>query len=140
MKRIQNVLIIMLITGLISVACQPSSVNNGDFEETAYRLKFIRKSIPLQGKEITIRFEDDKVSGNAGCNSYFGTIKIKGNGITFSQLAMTEMACMEPEGIMEQEQEYLSFLSDVVSFSIDGDQLILKKDGQAQLTFEIIVD
>jgi len=56
--------------------------------------------------------------------------------MTLSEIAMTEMACLDPKGVMQQEQDYLSFLSEVVSFSIEGNQLILRKVEQDQLTFE----
>ncbi|MCD4671267.1 MAG: META domain-containing protein [Anaerolineaceae bacterium] len=101
---------------------------------------YIRKSVPLEGNTFTIEFENGEVHGHSGCNSYFGEYKVKGNEISFGMLAATEMACMDPEGIMQQEQEYLAFLSEVVSFSVEGEQLILKKEAQDQLTFQKAMD
>ena len=43
-----------------------------------------------------------------------------------------EMACLNPVGVMEQEQRYLGFLEDVTVYSIVGNQLWLETgDGRA---------
>ena len=137
MRILKNLVIPILLIGLFTIACQFTPQRNNDtLTNSEWQLVYIRKSVPIQGSSITMKFLDGEVSGNAGCNSYFGSYEIEGNSIIFSQLAMTEMACMEPDGIMEQEQAYLAFLSEVVSFSIDGNQLLLKKEVQDQLTFE----
>jgi heat shock protein HslJ len=125
----------LLFTIMVS-SCTTSEISSVDkLDGTKWKLLYIRKSTPLPDRDITIEFEDGQVRGSSGCNTYFGSYKLKGTGISFSQLASTEMACMDPEGIMQQEQEYFAFLSEVVSFLLEGDQLILKKAAQDQLTF-----
>jgi len=128
---------VWLITfGLIISSC---SVFGGtppdELDGTKWDLLFIRKSAPISNRKITLQFEDGQVRGSSGCNTYFGEYQLKGNDISFGQLASTEMACLDPDGIMEQEQDYLSFLSEVVAYSVESDQLILKKAGQDQLIF-----
>ena len=104
--------------------------------DTEWQLVFIRKTTPIKGTTINISFENDEIRGTSGCNTYFGSYEIEGEKIKFNEIAMTEMACLDPEGVMQQEQDYLSFLSEVVLFSIEGNQLILRKAEQGQLTFE----
>ena len=48
---------------------------------------------------------------------------------------MTLMACLEPEGAMEQEQKYSSYLMEVHSFELDGDRLYLYFGDREALTF-----
>jgi len=84
---------------------------------------------------VTIEFENGEVHGSAGCNSYFGSYEVKGNVISFGMLAMTEMACLEPESLMEQEQAYMQLLSEVETFALEGERLMLKKAVQEQFTF-----
>ena len=132
-----KILLSMILIGLLAASCSvlnPGGAN--DLEGSKWELLFIRKSVPLEGSTITIEFEDGEVHGRSGCNSYFGEYTVKGNEISFDMLASTEMACMDPEGVMEQEQEYLASLSEVVTYSIEGEQLILKKEVQDQLTFQ----
>jgi heat shock protein HslJ len=50
-------------------------------------------------------------------------------------MAYTEMACISPEGVMEQEQEFLSLLANAQSFEADATTLtVLCSNGQ-QLYF-----
>lgn len=137
MKTIQKILVCGILLGLIAASCavlNPAGTN--ELDDTNWQLLYIRKSAPIAGRPITIAFKDGQVNGSSGCNSYFGEYSVKANEISFGPLASTEMACMDPEGIMDQEYEYLTFLSEVVTYSIEGDQLILKKKGQDQLTFQ----
>lgn len=137
MKTKNKLLLSMILIALLAASCaalNPAGAN--ELDGTQWELLYIRKSIPLDGSTITIEFENGEVHGRSGCNSYFGEYTVKGNEITYGMLASTEMACMDPEGIMQQEQEYLAFLSEVVTWSIEGEQLILKKEDQDQLTFQ----
>ena len=77
----------------------------------------------LADSEITLTLNDGSASGSAGCNSYGAGYATDGASLTFGPTVVTEMACLEPEGLMKQEQQYLSFLGDVVTFSISGGQL-----------------
>ena len=91
----------------------------------------------IEGTEITATFSSDQgeVSGSAGCNTYFAGYEVKSSELVIFELAYTEMACISPEGIMEQEQEYLSLLANAQSFEIDGATLIIICSGGQQLYF-----
>ena len=92
----------------------------------------------LPDTEITLRFgEDHEVEGGGGCNSYFGTYEATKDGsISIGDLAWTEMACVSPAGVMEQEMRYLNALGDVSAFEIRPDYLrLFYEDGQSILTF-----
>lgn len=82
----------------------------------------------LADTQITATFDDGMVSGSAGCNTYHAAYALDGDLITIEAIAVTEMACPEPAGVMEQEQRYLGFLRDVAVFSIAGSQLWLETD------------
>ena len=73
------------------------------------------------GTEITANFEqDNQLSGNSGCNSYFGQYETDGDSINISGVGATEMACLEPEGVMDQEQEFLAALETADTYKIEG--------------------
>jgi heat shock protein HslJ len=83
--------------------------------------------------EITLEFDvaGGQINGSAGCNSYFGDIEIKGNELSVGMVGSTEMYCMDPEGVMEQETAYTSALTLVESYQIQDEQLrITCADGQ----------
>ncbi|WP_173973373.1 META domain-containing protein [Flavobacterium bizetiae] len=58
---------------------------------------------------IKFNVAEKKVSGNTGCNNFFGTYETSGYNISFDKLATTEMACIG-EG-NKTEQKVLSYLN-----------------------------
>lgn len=75
----------------------------------------------IDGTEITLHFDGytGELGGKGGCNQYFGGYAADDESITVtSAIGYTEMACMEPEGVMEQEQAYLSILHSMESYEI----------------------
>ncbi len=87
----------------------------------------------LAGTEITAIFDsaEEQVTGSAGCNSYFADYEVSGNKLSFSDIAATDMACGSPEGVMEQEREYLALLLDTATFQVEDSLLtISSSDGQ----------
>jgi len=89
----------------------------------------------LEGTEITAVFDSTQgqVNGSAGCNSYFGDYEIDNSELSILNVANTEMYCLEPEGIMEQEQQYLGLIQDAESYQVQdgtlqincGDQILI---------------
>ena len=77
----------------------------------------------LESTEITAIFDtaEGQVHGSAGCNSYSGGYQSSDNELSIPLIASTEMYCLEPEGIMEQELQYLKALQAAESYQIrDG--------------------
>ncbi len=124
----------LLFAGLIGVqACVPAK---NVLEDTEWQLITIGKTRMIEGTQITLHFGSEEVSGNAGCNSYFARYEANRSTLSMDGIGSTEMWCMEPEGIMDQEFLYLNYLSNVDSFSIaDGQLIIVLNDGD-QLIFE----
>lgn len=84
--------------------------------------------------EINALFEDGTVSGSAGCNSYTASYEIVGSSITIGPVATTRKICNEPEGVMEQENEFLAALQSAVEYTIDGNRLdMFNADGARAL-------
>jgi heat shock protein HslJ len=88
------------------------------------------------GTKITLTLADGTARGSAGCNSYQGTYRA-GIALTFGPIAATEMACVAPEGVMEQEQRYLAALRAVTGYRIIGGQLWLQTDSGSFLVFAV---
>ena len=91
----------------------------------------------LAGTEMYIDFgKDGSVSGGGGCNTYSGPYTVKGNQISIGPLASTMMACGDPAGIMEQEQQYLAALATAATYQIEGNVLELRTaDGALAANF-----
>jgi heat shock protein HslJ len=86
----------------------------------------------LPGSEITLALEGGAAQGSAGCNTYWADYSLDGNAFTFENLTFTEMACMTPEGVLEQEDRYLYLLPEVSRYHLWAGQLWLEtEDGRA---------
>lgn len=72
------------------------------------------------GTEITANFEESRVTGNSGCNTYSAQYQTQGDQINIGTAEVTEMACLEPEGVMDQEQQYLAALSMADVYKVQG--------------------
>ncbi len=84
----------------------------------------------LAGTEITAVFgEDSSLVGSSGCNTYTGNYAADGRAIAIGSVAATEKGCVNPEGVMEQESVYITALAVVLSWSVEGDQLVLSDGG-----------
>jgi heat shock protein HslJ len=81
----------------------------------------------LDGTRIAMDFgADGQLTGNAGCNNYFTYYQLSGSNITIGQPGSTSLTCAEPEGVMDQEAEFLAALQTAATFRIDGDTLELR--------------
>ena len=91
----------------------------------------------LPGTGITLEFEDEQISGNAGCNEYFGAYMSEEDTLSVTVIGFTEMYC-SPEELMEQEGDYLTLLDSAVSYQIIADRLeIFSGSGDTILTFKV---
>lgn len=83
----------------------------------------------ISGTEMTTSFgENGELSGTAGCNNYFATYATDAAAgtITIDQIGLTDMACEGPEGIMEQEQAFLTALPTAATYRVQGNTLELR--------------
>ncbi len=143
MKILQFLFILcILTTGVLTSSCNEDDVIITELLQTWTLQSFGKigdEQALIQDTEITLEFDDEhKIRGNA-CNYYFGTYEAKNDGTTsFKQLAMTEMACLSPEGTMNQESQYLEALSHVSAYEVEQDRLhLFYNEGQSVLNYAI---
>jgi len=78
----------------------------------------------LPGTSADLAFgADGQVTGNAGCNSFFGPYRASGNSLSAGPLGSTSRICPDPEGLMDQEAQFLRALQSAASFRIDGNTI-----------------
>jgi heat shock protein HslJ len=129
-----KLLSLTLLAALLLSACGASS--SGDpLEGTSWQLAAYAGKDVVPGTNVTIQFEDGLASGEAGCNGYGGAYEVDGEQISFQEVASTLMLCTAPEGVMEQEAEFLGSLNQVERYELaDGRLQLIRSDGEA-LTF-----
>jgi heat shock protein HslJ len=91
----------------------------------------------LEGTEIAATFnsQGSQIEGSGGCNTYFGDYQAKKTELFISNLAWTEMGCLNPEGVLAQEQRYLSALQAAESYTITDGELRISCSGNRVLIF-----
>lgn len=101
------------------------------------------KLIEINGKKVTaedfaskephliLKSTDNRVNGNGGCNSFFGTYELQANvsRIYFSKIGSTRMACMKPT----IENDFFNVLETVDNYTVKNDTLQLNKARMAPL-------
>ena len=70
---------------------------------------------------------DGKVSGNAGCNDYFGSAIVDDDAMAFGNLGTTKKAC--PGATMGQEDRMLRALDSTRGYRLDREDLLLLDAG-----------
>lgn len=125
-------LISLISAGCVSLVRQPGP----DLKDTSWTLLSYAGEPLLPGTEMTAVFEDHQVRGSASCNQYSGSYRLRGNQLTVENLAWTEMACLDPEGIMEQEQQIMKLFGSAEQAQREDDRLIITTRAEELLIFE----
>jgi heat shock protein HslJ len=96
-----------------------------DWQLSRYREASGQMLSVLPDTRVTARFKVGELSGNAGCNRYFGSYTLgTDNRLSIpAPVGATMMACAPP--VSEQERQYLSDLSAVVAFQLEDELLRL---------------
>lgn len=112
-------------------------------EKTSEITEIYWKLIEINGQKVTaenatakephliLKSEENRVNGNGGCNSFFGTYELQANTnrISFSKMGSTRMACMG----VNVEDEFLNVLETVDNYTVKNDTLQLNKARMAPL-------
>jgi len=113
-------------------------ISNGsgvDLNGTAWSLVSYGGTSVISGTNMTAKFNQGEINGSTGCNMYFGSYQSKADQLTISEMGWTEMACMDPEGVMDQEMDIMSMLSTTVSYEVEGETLRLQTEDGDELVF-----
>lgn len=81
----------------------------------------------VAGSEVTANFEEERVSGSAGCNNYTASYKTNGQELKLGAIAATRRACATP--ISDQEFQYLSALEKAQTYEVTS-------RGELQVTYQ----
>lgn len=137
--KITTLLTALLVAAMALTACSPidgGQAGSASLAGSRWVLQTLNGRSPLAGTTPTAEFSESEIGGSTGCNHYFGSYEATGSDLTVTDVGMTEMYCMEPEGVMEQEQAFLSALTAVAGYRLAPDRLeLLDAAGSAVLVF-----
>ena len=106
-------------------------------EGTLWALALLNGQQPLEDAPIYVLFENGKLSGSAGCNTYNGGYQSDNKNLSVSNVVATRQSCAEPAGVMEQESTYLKLLGSAATYSTaNGSLTIFDANGNAVLNYK----
>ncbi|WP_288684782.1 META domain-containing protein [uncultured Brachyspira sp.] len=122
MKRLSILFFMLFLICSCSTMDKISENNITDKKNVLYGRKFKLVSI-YPDMNITIEFNDNKISGFSAINRYSSLYEIDGDIFNVYNLITTLMS--GPKDKMKAEYEYLNLLKDVTSYKIEGKKLTL---------------
>ncbi|MBT8508053.1 hypothetical protein AZH53_06495 [Methanomicrobiaceae archaeon CYW5] len=134
----------LLLLGVIACGCttapgEGETITGEVWLLNAYMDENGAMAAPLVSAPVTAEFMDGSLGGSGGCNSYGASYETSGTSMTIEMPVSTLMYCPE-QGVMDQEQRYLTLLSDVASYSVhEGVLTMMDGSGAMILRFEAIV-
>lgn len=127
-----------LIMAIFLSACTPAGETPSlELNDSHWVLEQINGQAVIADTLPTLAFnEDQKVTGNASCNNFFGNYSLDGNKLSFGPLGSTEMFCALPDGLMDQESAYLAAIESTTGYrSEEGKLLLVDDSGNTILVF-----
>ncbi len=147
----KKILLVLAVSGLL-ISCSAYDtkgkysegnskveVENLSFEGTNWSLVEYAADGTIKSVEEnsnpSIVFTENEFAGNASVNRYFGRYITVGNDFKeIGQAGMTRK--MGPEELMKQEGTFMKLLSEVTSYEVKGDHLLLLAGDRVVLTFK----
>ena len=114
-------------TALATFTAQSQDLAGTSWQVTAYNNGQEAVVGVLEGTTPTIEFgADGHLSGSAGCNRVIGSFTTTDGTIKLGPLATTQMACAEPEGVMDQESRLVAALETAATYHVEGPTLEMR--------------
>ena len=111
---------------------QPLTLAGTSWEVTGFNNGKEAVVSPIVGSRLTLIFgPDGNLSGSAGCNSYTAPVTTKGSAITIGPAAAIRKLCAQPQGVMDQEQQFLRALPTARFFRLEGNGLEMRTEVNA---------
>ncbi len=83
--------------------------------------------LPEGAERPWIELTGGDLQGYGGCNNLMGSYTLDHDRLSFSEIGATKMYCPD---IQTTERSIVDMLSQTTTYSLDGDQLILKQGGR----------
>ncbi|MBO5759342.1 MAG: META domain-containing protein [Rikenellaceae bacterium] len=134
--------IIMTLTALLATSCCPcrkGKSSNTSLSGTTWKAITINHNgssatIADDAEGYTLIIENGRINGQGDCNSYFGSFSEKDGKIAVSGMGSTKAMCHD----QEREDKFLQTIATANGYSIEGDRLMLLRDGRVTAIFKAL--
>jgi len=126
--------LLILFIAIVTFECSPRLSPDAGWGHQNWVLVEM-KGVPVQQsggrRDAHIVFEvaEKRFTGNGGCNQINGNYTLDKNEIKFTDVIATKMACND----IEFENTFLSTLSSIDRYEVNGNDLLLKKKRETVL-------
>jgi heat shock protein HslJ len=112
------------------------TVSNVVWNKNLFIKKVNGKTISSKSAFLKFNNKEHQLSGNGGCNGLGGNIQINGNTITFNDIMMTMMACLE-DGISETENKIVQAINNQKLYISNIDNKVFLKNNSGNIVLEM---
>lgn len=92
----------------------------------------------VENTTLTIQFNNRKVNGSSGCNTFSGRYEIKEESIRIYDLELKTENCLNT-GIMDEERSFIKYLPDIINFKFSGQKLNLTTNNGNSVNFVSLI-
>ena len=121
---------------LILTGCTTVAANQATFDNTQWQVVSIDGRATPPNGNYSLRFDDGRVAGRFGCNSFGGNYSVTGRALLISDVATTLMGCPEPAASFESKG--LAILSNSMGIQWQSGQRIMLRSARGVLELELI--
>lgn len=113
----------MSLFGVVLAVGTAGMTMGADLAGSEWRPSFMRASELPAASHMVVQFNPDgRITGNGGCNQFFGGYTVSGNHIEIGPIASTRKGC---PGLIGAEATFFATLEAAKSFAQDGTTLVL---------------
>jgi heat shock protein HslJ len=110
----------------------PSAPASNALSGTSWTLATLGGQPAIEGATVTLSFgNDDRATGNDGCNAFGGSYVVDGSSLKFGALISTLIAC--EEAVTTQATAFQTALAETAAFTMTDDALTLSSVGGDEL-------
>ena len=128
----------MTLTALLATSCCPcrkGKSSNASLSGTTWKaITLDNTTIADDAEGYTLIIENGRINGQGDCNSYFGSFSEKDGKIAVSGMGSTKAMCHN----QEREDKFLQTIANANGYSIEGDHLMLLRDGRVTAIFKAL--
>lgn len=135
----KKVLFVSMLLAMTAIACKTTEKSNAPttvaLKGTTWELThlYTEPIVPALSTATMLLGDDGNLSGDLGCNLFFGTYAVNKNKISLSFNGSTKKLCHD----MELEKKYATALKEEIThYTISGDTLIIKAKGVEIMRFK----
>ena len=125
----RNVLALIAMSTALLAGCATAPSGSAGLAGTNWIITRVDGAAPVAPGRASLKFEDERLSANVGCNGIGGDYRVEGNRLIAGPLMATRMFCEGP--VWQQEEAVNALLSAAPEMRRSGSTLRLVSGGHA---------